>query len=104
MIRRPPRSTLFPYTTLFRSRGTRLPQQPVVGRLDPRVAALDAVLGAGQRPRIERVDPRPLYRRLSVGRGGPGGELSQPPRAVGDATQLAAPPHHTRRQRGERDA
>src|SRR3712207_7098915 len=23
MIRRPPRSTLFPYTTLFRSRGTR---------------------------------------------------------------------------------
>src|SRR2546422_7797772 len=28
MIRRPPRSTLFPYTTLFRSRGARLP--PVV--------------------------------------------------------------------------
>src|SRR5438309_6821874 len=25
MIRRPPRSTLFPYTTLFRSRTTRLP-------------------------------------------------------------------------------
>src|SRR5256885_7453040 len=25
MIRRPPRSTLFPYTTLFRSRGLRLP-------------------------------------------------------------------------------
>src|SRR5258708_22124053 len=24
MIRRPPRSTLFPYTTLFRSRGTRM--------------------------------------------------------------------------------
>src|SRR3712207_7901354 len=29
MIRRPPRSTLFPYTTLFRSRG------PVPGRLLP---------------------------------------------------------------------
>src|SRR5215216_7708889 len=26
MIRRPPRSTLFPYTTLFRSRATRLAQ------------------------------------------------------------------------------
>src|SRR3954449_3334807 len=26
MIRRPPRSTLFPYTTLFRSRGTRRPR------------------------------------------------------------------------------
>src|SRR2546426_8710190 len=25
MIRRPPRSTLFPYTTLFRSRGSRAP-------------------------------------------------------------------------------
>src|SRR3712207_1111864 len=26
MIRRPPRSTLFPYTTLFRSKGTRSPR------------------------------------------------------------------------------
>src|SRR5687768_17737487 len=31
MIRRPPRSTLFPYTTLFRSRAAGL-AQPVVGR------------------------------------------------------------------------
>src|SRR5258706_9375861 len=28
MIRRPPRSTLFPYTTLFRSRGSPIPLQP----------------------------------------------------------------------------
>src|ERR1039457_4645568 len=28
MIRRPPRSTLFPYTTLFRSRGTGMPSAP----------------------------------------------------------------------------
>src|SRR2546422_4703236 len=27
MIRRPPRSTLFPYTTLFRSRGAQSPRQ-----------------------------------------------------------------------------
>src|SRR5258708_13145743 len=33
MIRRPPRSTLFPYTTLFRSR---------VERLEPELAALEA--------------------------------------------------------------
>src|SRR5438132_8582491 len=43
MIRRPPRSTLFPYTTLFRSRereAQRLPpQQP---GLDPEVVPLDA--------------------------------------------------------------
>src|SRR3989454_4304075 len=31
MIRRPPRSTLFPYTTLFRSALHRLPGFPVVG-------------------------------------------------------------------------
>src|SRR3712207_6903033 len=34
MIRRPPRSTLFPYTTLFRSRGERQPgggEEPVAG-------------------------------------------------------------------------
>src|SRR3712207_6978192 len=29
MIRRPPRSTLFPYTTLFRSTGEGLPREPV---------------------------------------------------------------------------
>src|SRR3712207_8663529 len=41
MIRRPPRSTLFPYTTLFRSRGTRSPLsrrarsgKPEVGQVD----------------------------------------------------------------------
>src|SRR5438093_7525515 len=34
MIRRPPRSTLFPYTTLFRSHQT-VPMFEVVERLDP---------------------------------------------------------------------
>src|SRR5258708_22291856 len=29
MIRRPPRSTLFPYTTLFRSRAFSLPEEPL---------------------------------------------------------------------------
>src|SRR3712207_7273826 len=43
MIRRPPRSTLFPYTTLFRSDRARL--RSVVGAL-----------------RFERVDPRGLVR------------------------------------------
>src|SRR3712207_7327327 len=32
MIRRPPRSTLFPYTTLFRSRRPRPDNRPPVGR------------------------------------------------------------------------
>src|SRR3989475_8915864 len=64
MIRRPPRSTLFPYTTLFRSRSRDQ------GRL-----ALPRVPAAGARP-----GPRRLYRhreppagsRLDRGRAGPG--------------------------------
>src|SRR2546426_11505281 len=46
MIRRPPRSTLFPYTTLFRSRLSTLVEVPdmIRGRLPPvgRVVGLDA--------------------------------------------------------------
>src|SRR5256885_5558965 len=34
MIRRPPRSTLFPYTTLFRSSNLALPPHPVVHACD----------------------------------------------------------------------
>src|SRR2546422_1160603 len=57
MIRRPPRSTLFPYTTLFRSAVPhRLPQARAVGRERRRAASrgLDignapALLGAGIR-------------------------------------------------------
>src|SRR3712207_8672178 len=39
MIRRPPRSTLFPYTTLFRSllRGARLEEAPRHGRRHPQL-------------------------------------------------------------------
>src|SRR3712207_6951834 len=46
MIRRPPRSTLFPYTTLFRSRQRRL--QRLTRRRDER----------GRRPGERHVDPR----------------------------------------------
>src|SRR3712207_7917135 len=35
MIRRPPRSTLFPYTTLFRSRARRRRRRPVPGEQAP---------------------------------------------------------------------
>src|SRR3712207_7248089 len=37
MIRRPPRSTLFPYTTLFRSREERVEDAEAVRRADRRV-------------------------------------------------------------------
>src|SRR5438876_6278217 len=47
MIRRPPGSTLFPYTTLFRSRGT--PLDPLAERPPPR-AAQPAARGRDLRP------------------------------------------------------
>src|SRR2546422_5685557 len=53
MIRRPPRSTLFPYTTLFRSPGLRRPKRGRRGgpaRDDPR-ARLDRHLGGAERSR-----------------------------------------------------
>src|SRR2546425_11829373 len=57
MIRRPPRSTLFPYTTLFRSRAAAWPVRGA-GRRGPRPAETDRVRvwwgGAFRRPRPRR--------------------------------------------------
>src|ERR1035438_10806913 len=41
MIRRPPRSTLFPYTTLFRSPESRGHDQVIAGKGNPRNAGRD---------------------------------------------------------------
>src|SRR2546421_4576694 len=48
MIRRPPRSTLFPYTTLFRSVEARL------SRLDSEIAAMQQEAEAGAKAEEER--------------------------------------------------
>src|SRR5258706_5150480 len=58
MIRRPPRSTLFPYTTLFRSVLT-----PHVGGSTP--AALAAMAGGGQVAAAQGVDQRRLVHHLA---------------------------------------
>src|SRR2546422_3719607 len=53
MIRRPPRSTLFPYTTLFRSDGA--------GRLEQHLVSLDrARAGDHQQRRAPDARPRPV--------------------------------------------
>src|SRR3712207_6943740 len=49
MIRRPPRSTLFPYTTLFRSRGARL---ALAGDVEP--GATDVGRAGGGDHAVER--------------------------------------------------
>src|SRR2546422_3514952 len=60
MIRRPPRSTLFPYTTLFRSR---------YGRAADRDPDRRCVQGAAPLESPPQSGPR--YRRLGDGRGRP---------------------------------
>src|SRR2546421_12094908 len=74
MIRRPPRSTLFPYTTLFRSRASPPPR------------ARGGVPGAGAPPRsgraIRRVALRARGERLGAGAGGPGPAADEPAAAT----------------------
>src|SRR3712207_7071391 len=63
MIRRPPRSTLFPYTTLFRSGGDRHPAHPAQPRRgdepgqvgDGAAADADHDVGTGEAGVAERV-------------------------------------------------
>src|SRR5256884_2627476 len=60
MIRRPPRSTLFPYTTLFRSRARDddalgRPRDPLVGRLDVVGGQLGAVVELDAVAQVEGV-------------------------------------------------
>src|SRR5467141_4565851 len=62
MIRRPPRSTLFPYTTLFRS------ERDAALRLeleDPQVHTRPAVRGRDERARLTRVRARQVGTRDS---------------------------------------
>src|SRR5256885_13132157 len=42
MIRRPPRSTLFPYTTLFRSRTTRVDERGIT-EIEPHARGIEAL-------------------------------------------------------------
>src|SRR3989449_7624437 len=59
MIRRPPRSTLFPYTTLFRSLADRYA-----------LLAHGASFGDGYGPRIVARGPRPTDPRVALGASG----------------------------------
>src|SRR2546422_4799449 len=63
MIRRPPRSTLFPYTTLFRSRGNELGGGEFGGVADQGV-------GAGAEPRHDDAAEEAAFARDAVERRG----------------------------------
>src|SRR5256885_4710819 len=51
MIRRPPRSTLFPYTTLFRSRGAKV----ILDQHDPMPELMRTIFGVGKDSRSVRL-------------------------------------------------
>src|SRR3712207_8182041 len=58
MIRRPPRSTLFPYTTLFRSPGAARPERGGPAVTGPRIAVVGGgIVGAAVARRLMSVDP-----------------------------------------------
>src|SRR5256885_11296656 len=59
MIRRPPRSTLFPYTTLFRS-----PRHPIVEQHIGRLTAVP--FGAETEDALQCGEPDQVYRRLGL--------------------------------------
>src|SRR5438477_6442673 len=57
MIRRPPRSTLFPYTTLFRSVRGKVAARPAVPRIRGPHGAVEHVEGGEAQPvRVRRFD------------------------------------------------
>src|SRR2546422_5091336 len=87
MIRRPPRSTLFPYTTLFRSLREGVPDPVDQVRLSRRAGGRRQE--AGRRAEDARLQGRPALRR------GHGGGPGRPPRvlpAPPPAVDLRAPP------------
>src|SRR5258707_14876809 len=79
MIRRPPRSTLFPYTTLFRSRAVDL-GQPLVDRCQDRVGreALSNALFERLEHREDRAFVGGERQRCSVEAGKCGGRVKAP--------------------------
>src|SRR2546428_10328532 len=65
MIRRPPRSTLFPYTTLFRSRRPGVPSR----REHPPAVLRRAEEGGEAGPRVEAREAGPIDRALAADEG-----------------------------------
>src|SRR2546430_5406664 len=100
MIRRPPRSTLFPYTTLFRS----LLQRHLPGEGAQLAVIGIAHVGKALLPLLERALQRAPEPEVDVvrdehQRGRPESE-ADPPRGVGDDQGADAEPgEHARRQR-----
>src|SRR5258708_27321711 len=88
MIRRPPRSTLFPYTTLFRSvvSGAHFQCHLMVGA---EIDGLDVTPG----PQIPEVNPMAVFVRKQVLRHDPVLELRWQRRSEEHTSELQSPDH-----------
>src|SRR5437867_8605252 len=84
MLRRPPRSTLFPYTTLFRSRGGGEARR-FAGRSRP-----GGVGTTGRRTRRWRAGTRPAHRRIAR-RASARGRGCAPTRSEEHTSELQSP-------------
>src|SRR3712207_7412598 len=81
MIRRPPRSTLFPYTTLFRSLGPHEPLRPVDVRAEANALLLDRedpALAIAPAP-LDLLGHRAVAHREDLGAAGVGDEIGRAP-------------------------
>src|SRR3712207_7917501 len=72
MIRRPPRSTLFPYTTLFRSAPSARVERDRAPRARVRAARFRALRRPGQRAQRRVLDTRHRVAGAHAARGGVG--------------------------------
>src|SRR3712207_9381218 len=97
MIRRPPRSTLFPYTTLFRSEVVALPGRAGEGEGGPRVRVGQVQPGVAVLRPLDLGDGAvvvPLGGRVLVGRGPAAAGQHQPRRDGQDGQPAAVERHH----------
>src|SRR6266850_7940177 len=101
MIRRPPRSTLFPYTTLFRSEAVhRAPLSTELERAAPRAVTAEQEIGLGDRLRrpVHRLQGDDAARGIAVERRErPAQHLDALRRAERERGRLALPVGHGRR-------
>src|SRR5256886_16721216 len=101
MIRRPPRSTLFPYTTLFRSRRATLDQGPALRRHCREAVAAGVAMQRVQRER-RFAAPDPFVARQQTGAHACGGALALREGELAPGRDLLAFSRQRLAQRGDR--
>src|SRR5258708_9790221 len=93
MIRRPPRSTLFPYTTLFRSGPDGADVRRLRSRLDLDSGYLSRLLRSLEDDRLVVVEPSQADGRVRTARLTGDGLAEREPRSEEHTSELQSPDH-----------